>query len=177
MTEAQLSLGCDQTESDAVSHSQPGAASTITSPVAVLWWAARRLVWLGSASNTSLVALLSVWPPLALDHHLHSQLLLPRGHAEQSPWLGSCFELSGGVLHDVRIQRSGSVLLPDFQGFCPGKQQPCACHYAGQAGSPTVPGPAQLMLVYAPLTQSLQVARSIPAAADNPTPVPATSPS
>lgn len=45
MTEAQLSLGYDQTESDAVSHSQPGAASTITSPVAVLWWPARRLVW------------------------------------------------------------------------------------------------------------------------------------
>lgn len=55
---------------------------------------------------------------------------------EQSPWLSSDFALSRVALQDVRTWRSGSALLPDFQGFCPGKQQPCACHHPGQAGSP-----------------------------------------
>lgn len=56
--------------------------------------------------------------------------------AEQSPWLSGHFGLSRRMLRDVRTQRSGSALLPDFQGLCPGKQQPCACHHPGQAGSP-----------------------------------------
>lgn len=60
-------------------------------------------------------------------------------HAEQSPWLSGHFGLSRGTLQDVRTRRSGSALLPDCQGFCPGKQQPCACHHPGQAGSPAAP--------------------------------------
>lgn len=57
------------------SCSCPGAAVEVSSLVATLahWWPPHNLLW--TVPNTSGVALLSVWPPLALDHCFHSQFL------------------------------------------------------------------------------------------------------
>lgn len=103
----------------------PCAAGEISSLVAILahWWPPHNLLW--TVSNMFGVALLSV----ALDHCFHSQLLSTDDPAEQSLWLCDCLGLSRGALQDIRPPRSGSVLLPDFQGFLTGKQQPCECHH------------------------------------------------
>lgn len=116
------------------SCSCPGAAGEISSLVAILahWWPPHNLLW--SVPNMSGFALLSVWPPLALDHCFHSQFFSTEAHAEQSPWLCDCLGLSRDTLQHIRPLRSGSVLLPDFQGICPGKQHPCECHHQESLG-------------------------------------------
>lgn len=121
------------------SCSCPGAAVEVSSLVATLahWWPPHNLLW--TVPNMSGVALLSVWPPLALDHCFHSQFLSTEAHAEQSPWLCDCLGLSRGALQGVGPARSGSALLPGFQGFCPGKQQPCECPHQENLGVPIQP--------------------------------------